>query len=84
MPDASEITLKVIADKITGLLLGAQAVGSIGADKRINTITSALLGHLTAQEFNSNDITYSPPYSTTIDPLLNAMQILCTKTARDC
>ena len=84
MPDASDITLKVIADKITGLLLGAQAVGSIGADKRINTITSALLGHLTAQEFNNNDITYSPPYSTTIDPLLNAMQILCTKTARDC
>ena len=84
MPDASDITLKVIADKITGLLLGAQAVGSIGADKRVNTITSALIGHLTAQEFNNNDITYSPPYSTTIDPLLNAMQILCTKTARNC
>jgi len=84
MPDASDITLKVIADKITGLLLGAQAIGSVGADKRINTITSALLGHLTAQEFNNNDITYSPPYSTTIDPILNAMQILCTKTERDC
>lgn len=84
MPDARDITLKVIADKITGLLLGAQAVGSIGADKRVNTITSALIGHLTAQEFNNNDITYSPPYSTTIDPLLNAMQILCTKTAREC
>lgn len=84
MPDAKDITLKVIADKITGLLLGAQAIGSIGADKRVNTITSALIGHLTAQEFNNNDITYSPPYSTTIDPLLNAMQILCTKTARNC
>lgn len=84
MPDAGDIVLKVVADKITGLLLGAQAVGSIGADKRINTITSALTGHMTAQEFNNNDITYSPPYSTTIDPLLNAMQILCTKTARNC
>ncbi len=84
MPDASDIILKVVADKITGLLLGAQAIGSIGADKRINTITSALTGHMTAQEFNNNDITYSPPYSTTIDPLLNAMQILCTKTARRC
>lgn len=84
MPDADEITLKVIADKVTGLLLGAQAVGSVGADKRVNTITSALLGHLTVEQFSSNDITYSPPYSPTIDPLLNAMQILCNKTSRSC
>jgi NADPH-dependent 2,4-dienoyl-CoA reductase/sulfur reductase-like enzyme len=84
MPDASEMTLKVIADKITGLILGAQAIGPIGADKRVNTITSALIGHLTVEEFSNNDLTYSPPYSTTIDPLLNAMQILCTKTTRHC
>ena len=84
MPEASEMTLKVVADKITGLLLGAQAVGPVGADKRVNTITSALIGHLTVEEFSNNDLTYSPPYSTTIDPLLNAMQILCGKTARHC
>ena len=84
MPDASEMTLKVVADKITGLILGAQAIGPIGADKRVNTITSALIGHLTVEEFSNNDLTYSPPYSTTIDPLLNAMQILCTKTTRRC
>ena len=84
MPDADEITLKVIADKVTGLLLGSQAVGSVGADKRVNTVTSALLGHLTVEQFSSNDITYSPPYSPTIDPLLNAMQILCNKTSRSC
>lgn len=84
MPDTGEITLKVVADKITGLLLGAQAVGSIGADKRVNTVTSGLIGHLTVEEFSNNDITYSPAYSPTIDPLLNAMQILCSKTARSC
>ncbi len=84
MPEASEMTLKVVADKITGLLLGAQAVGPVGADKRVNTITSALIGHLTVDEFSNNDLTYSPPYSTTIDPLLNAMQILCQKTAKHC
>ena len=84
MPDTGEITLKVVADKITGLLLGAQAVGSIGADKRVNTVTSGLIGHLTVEEFSNNDLTYSPAYSPTIDPLLNAMQILCSKTARSC
>ncbi len=84
MPDTGEIALKVVADKITGLLLGAQAVGSIGADKRVNTVTSGLIGHLTVEEFSNNDLTYSPAYSPTIDPLLNAMQILCNKTARSC
>ena len=84
MPDTDEIMLKVVADKITGLLLGAQAIGSIGADKRVNTVTSGLIGHLTVEEFSKNDLTYSPAYSPTIDPLLNAMQILCNKTARSC
>ncbi len=84
MPEAGDITLKVIADKVTGLLLGGQAVGAIGADKRINTLATALLAHLTVQEFKSNDLTYSPPYSPTIDPLLDAMNILCSKISRPC
>ena len=84
MPDVGEITLKVMADKFTGLLLGGQAVGSIGADKRINALATALLGHLTVQEFKRNDLTYSPPYSPTIDPLLTAMSILCKRVSRPC
>lgn len=82
MPEAGDITLKVVADKVTGLLLGGQAIGAVGADKRINTLTSALIGHLTVEAFNNNDLTYAPPYSTTIDPLLNAMQILTAKMAK--
>ncbi len=84
MPDVGEITLKVMADKFTGLLLGGQAVGSIGADKRINALATALLGHLTVQEFKRNDLTYSPPYSPTIDPLLTAMSILCKRVSKPC
>ncbi|MCM1338247.1 MAG: FAD-dependent oxidoreductase [Muribaculaceae bacterium] len=76
MPEVGEIILKVVADKVTGLLLGAQAVGSIGADKRINSLTSALLAHMTVEEYSKNDLTYSPPYSPTIDPLINAMLML--------
>ncbi len=79
MPDVNNITLKLIADKRTGLLLGGQAIGAGDADKRINTLTTALLGKLTVDEFTRNDITYAPPFSPTIDPLLNAAQILHKK-----
>lgn len=79
MPEAGEITLKIVAEKATGLLLGGQAVGSIGADKRINTLATALVGRLTVKEFAANDLTYSPPFSTTIDPLLDAMNILSSR-----
>ncbi len=84
MPEAGSMTLKVIADKVTGLLLGGQAIGALGADKRINSLASALVGRLTVREFGKNDFTYSPPYSTTIDPLLDAMSILCSKIPRHC
>ncbi len=79
MPEVGDITLKVVADKVTGMLLGAQAIGSIGADKRINSLTSALLAHMTVDEYSKNDLTYSPPYSPTIDPLINAMMVLRNK-----
>ena len=79
MPDVNNITIKLIADKNTGLLLGCQAVGTGDADKRVNVVTSALLAKMTAREFYNNDITYAPPYSPTIDPLLNAAEILAAK-----
>lgn len=84
MPDVGDITLKVLADKNSGLLLGGQAIGALGADKRINSLATALLAHMTVQEFKHNDLTYSPPYSTTIDPLLDCMNILCKKIAKHC
>ncbi len=83
MPDAKNITLKLVADKKTGKLLGGQAVGSGDTDKRINTLATALLAGLTAKEFANNDITYAPPFSPTIDPLLNAAQILISKLEKD-
>ncbi len=79
MPDVNNITLKLIAEKNTGKLLGCQAIGSGDADKRVNAVTSALLAGLTAEEFLQNDLTYAPPFSPTIDPLLNAAQILAEK-----
>ena len=82
MPDVNNITLKLIADKKTGKLLGCQGVGAGDADKRVNTVTTALLAGLTVEEFHRNDLTYAPPFSPTIDPLLNAAQILISKLSQ--
>ena len=79
MPDSNNITLKLTAEKSTGRLIGGQAIGSMDADKRINTLASAILARLTAAEFCMNDLTYAPPFSPTIDPLLNAAMMLRDK-----
>ena len=81
MPDVNNITLKLTADYKTGIILGAQAVGAGDADKRINALTAALLAKMTVQEFYKNDLTYAPPFSPTIDPLLNAAQLLAGKVS---
>ena len=83
MPNVNNITLKLTADYDTGLILGAQAVGAGDANKRINALTAALLSKMTVDDFYKNDLTYAPPYSPTIDPLLNAAQILMGKVKQN-
>ena len=72
MPNSGDITLKVVADKNTGKLLGAQAVGTGDVNKRISTITAAIQSRLTVDELIHMDLPYSPPYSSTIDVVLTA------------
>jgi pyruvate/2-oxoglutarate dehydrogenase complex dihydrolipoamide dehydrogenase (E3) component len=79
MPEVESITIKLIADKISERILGVQAIGYGDADKRVNTLTSALLSKMTISEFFGDDITYSPPFSTSIDPMLTAAQNLILK-----
>lgn len=79
MPNAKRITLKLVADRKTNRILGAQGIGTGDVDKRINTLTSALLSKMTLQEFVGDDITYAPPFSTSIDLMLNAAQKLIHK-----
>ena len=79
MPDAENVTLKLVADKRTHQMLGGQAIGCGDADKRINTLSTALLKHITAEELSGADITYAPPFSTSIDPLISAARLLAEK-----
>lgn len=82
MPQAKNITIKLIADKKSRKLLGAQGIGCGDADKRVNTVATALICHMTADDFISNDITYAPPYSPSIDPLLTATEKLIEELDR--
>lgn len=73
MPDANEITIKIVADKRSGEILGAQAIGC-GAHvaQRINTIASMLKARARVEELLHLDLPYAPPFSGSIDPILTA------------
>lgn len=79
MPEAKEITIKLTADKNTHKLLGVQCIGFGDADKRVNILATALLKEFTVEELVNIDLTYSPPISISIDPILIATYKLIEK-----
>ena len=83
MPDAKEITIKMIAQKPSGRILGAQVIGKGDADKRVNIVAAALTANMNVEDFMGIDLTYAPPYSPSIDPVLVAAQILYSKLKKE-
>jgi NADPH-dependent 2,4-dienoyl-CoA reductase/sulfur reductase-like enzyme len=71
-PGAREMTVKVIAEKRTGTLLGAQIVGGEGSAKRIDVAAVALWNRMTVDDMTSLDLGYAPPFSPVWDPILVA------------
>ena len=76
MPGNTKLGLKLIADRATGKLLGAQAVGKAGAVSRINTLSAALWAGLTLDDVGWLDLAYAPPFSGSWDPIHIAAQAL--------
>ncbi|NMD68941.1 CoA-disulfide reductase [Bacillus sp. DNRA2] len=68
-PGAAPISLKLIFDKETGKIYGAQAVGADGADKRIDVIATAIKGGLTVKDLTNIELSYAPPFSSAKDPV---------------
>lgn len=66
-PGAEELTLKLVYDRQTARLLGAQAFGRAGVDKRIDVLATALAGELTLHDLAELDLAYAPPYSSAND-----------------
>ncbi len=69
MPEAQPITVKVVAERGSGRLLGAQIVGGHGSAKRVDVVAAALSGHLTVEDLVGLDLGYAPPFSPVWDPL---------------
>jgi len=68
-PDAGRITVKLLARKGSGRLLGGQMVGSLEAVKRIDTIATALHAGFTIDRLLDLDLSYAPPFSPVWDPI---------------
>ena len=68
-PGGKVMTIKVVFEKDTYRLLGAQIVGFDGVDKRIDVLATAIHAGLKATELKELDLAYAPPYSSAKDPV---------------
>lgn len=80
-PGARPIALKLVADRATGRILGLQAVGSGGVDKRIDVAATAITFGATADHLAQLDLAYAPPFASAMDNLIVAADILRNKLA---
>ncbi|MFI1996161.1 FAD-dependent oxidoreductase [Actinoplanes sp. NPDC020271] len=71
-PGAVPMTVKVIAEQGTGVLLGAQIVGRAEAAKRIDAFAVTVWNKMTVSEMTALDLGYAPPYAPVWDPILIA------------
>ncbi len=71
-PEPEDITIKLVMDRRTGKLLGAQMVGKLGVAKRIDVFAAALQGDMTVEEISRLDLSYSPPFAPVWDSILVA------------
>jgi NADPH-dependent 2,4-dienoyl-CoA reductase/sulfur reductase-like enzyme/rhodanese-related sulfurtransferase len=78
-PGQKESTLKVITDKETGRILGGQAIGEGPSDKFIDILAMALHAKMTCEELASVDLSYAPPFSPVLSPVIVAANVLLNK-----
>lgn len=75
-PGGKMMTMKVLFEKKTYRLLGAQIVGFEGVDKRIDVLATAIRAGMKAYELTELDLAYAPPYSSAKDPVNMAGYII--------
>ena len=75
-PGAKDITVKLLAEKNSGRLLGGQIIGEEDAAKRIDVLATALTHNLTLQNLIDLDLSYAPPFSLVWDPVQTAARKL--------
>jgi len=78
-PNGKEINLKVIVDKVSRKVLGAQAVGFSGAAWRINVVSASIYSGHTVDQLGEIELAYCPPVSQTYDALTKAADLAARK-----
>lgn len=68
-PGAQQMAIKLLVDPETDAILGAQAVGGEGVDKRIDVIATAMAGGLTASDLADLELAYAPQFGSAKDPV---------------
>jgi len=68
-PGAAPLSIKILFDPQSGKVLGAQAVGSDGVDKRIDVFAVAIRAGLTVYDLEELELSYAPPYGSAKDPV---------------
>lgn len=71
-PGAAVMTVKMLAERLSGRLLGVQIVGREGAGKRVDIAAVALTARMTVDQMTALDLGYAPPFSPVWDPVLVA------------
>ena len=82
-PGTAPIRLKLIAEKGSGRLLGAQIVGREDAAKRIDVLATAIWNEMHVEEILGLDLSYAPPFSPVWDPVLIAARKAADAVAQD-
>lgn len=67
-PGARDLSLKLLFDK-DGKILGVQAIGEKGVDKRVDVIATAMRGDMTVYDLEELELAYAPPYGSAKDPV---------------
>ena len=86
-PGATALTVKGVFDEATGRILGFQASGFDGVDKRLDVAATAVRAGLTASDLAELDLSYAPPFSSAKDPVNvigNIAQNILTGKVKQC
>ena len=78
-PGAATFITKLVADRQSRRLLGAQVFGPGSVDKMIDIAATGIAAGMTLDDFDSLDLAYAPPFSTAIHPLVQAVYVLLNK-----
>jgi NADPH-dependent 2,4-dienoyl-CoA reductase/sulfur reductase-like enzyme/rhodanese-related sulfurtransferase len=71
-PGGAGMTMKLVVEKQTGRLLGAQVIGKNGVDKRIDVFASAIYAKHSVRDLEDLDLCYAPPFASAKDPVILA------------